>query len=69
MQRKAMLYALKKTELDDVDFKPSNPHLASDISDRVMTKLAVLAESSSLPYWVAVVVHVMLAMFALMLDH
>lgn len=69
VQRKVMLYALQRAELDDIDFTLSNTQLANEVGSRVMAKLSALAKASSSPFWIAVSAHIMLAILAFILDH
>lgn len=69
IQRKAMHYALKKAKLDDIDFSAGNANLANDVSGKVMTQLSEAASPSYMLFWIAVGVHVLLAILAFTLDH
>jgi len=68
LQRKAMRYALHKTELADINFNPSNPNLANEIGQRVMSQLDNLAQPMFSIYWVAVSIHFAILALALTLD-
>lgn len=69
IQQKAISYALKKTNLDDINFKQDNPNLPEDISIRVMNQLAEAAKPSYQLFWFAVGAHVLLLVLALVFDN
>lgn len=69
VQQKAIGYALKKTNLDGVNFKPDNANLPEDISGRVMNQLAELAKPSYMLLWIAIGAHALLVVLALVFDH
>lgn len=69
IQRKAMQYALKKVKLDDINVSASNPNLPNEISARVMAQLAEAASPSYTLFWIALGVHVLLAILAFLFDH
>lgn len=69
IQQKAIGYALKKSKLDDINFAKDNQNLPEDISNRVMAQLSEAAKPSYNLLWIAVGVHAVLVILALIFDH
>jgi translation elongation factor EF-1beta len=69
VQQKAISYALKKVNLDDVNFKQDNPNLPEDISNKVMNQLSELAQPSYALFWIAVGAHAVFVTLAFVFDH
>ena len=69
IQQKAISYALKKSNLDDINFKQDNPNLPQDISNRVMNQLSEAAKPSYQLFWIAVGAHALLLVLALFFDN
>ena len=68
IQQKAISYALKKVNLEDINFKQDNPNLSEDISNKVMNQLSELAKPSYALFWIAVGTHAVFVALAFAFD-
>ena len=69
IQQKVISYALKKVNLEDINFKQDNPNLPEDISNRIVNQLSETAKPSYQLFWVAMGAHGLLVLLAFVFDH